>query len=500
MDIKFLRLDLDSEDTTDGVVVFVNEKKELQATGKKLDAKTNGSIARALGHGTFRGKRGETLTIIASNNGPKHIVVCGLGKAKKLNQKQAEEIGGGLIAGLQTSGVKNLAICFDDIDSDMDNAEIAARIAAGVVLRSYRFDKYRTKEAEHKKPSVKSVTVMCGDPKKAGEQYQPINSVLEGVYLTRDLISEPANVIHPESYVEIIKQLANDGLKIEILDEKAMTKLGMGSLLGVGQGSDKESHIAIMKWHGADDKDEQPVTLVGKGVTFDTGGISLKPGNGMEDMKWDMGGSAIVVGTMRALAKRKAKANVYGIVGLVENMPSGNAQRPGDVVTSMSGQTIEIINTDAEGRLVLADVLWYAQKEFKPKVMVDLATLTGAIIVSLGQDQYSGMFSNDDDLAKALHQAGEDTGDRTWRMPLSDEYDELINSPIADMKNMGGATGAGSITAAQFLQRFTNGVPWAHIDVAGVVWSKKSTKTWEKGATGYGVRLLDRWISDNYEK
>lgn len=500
MDIKFQALDLESKDAEDVVVVFVDKDKKLQNIGQELDKKLDGVLDRAINMGNFRAKRGEMLYLIAPKNGPKRVIIMGLGDTGKINQRRAEELGGAIIASQQTSGASEIAICFDDVESKLPNADIAARIAAGVRLRAYRFDKYRTKEPEHKKPSVKTVSIMCADKKAAGDAFAPINNVLEGVYLTRDLISEPANIIHPESYVNVIKQLEGDGLEIEIMGEKQLEKLGMGSLLGVGQGSDKESHVAIMKWHGAKDKSEQPVVLVGKGVTFDTGGISLKPGAGMEDMKWDMGGSAIVVGSMRALARRKAKANVYGIVGLVENMPSGNAQRPGDVVTSMSGQTIEVINTDAEGRLVLADVLWYAQKEFKPKVMVDLATLTGAIIVSLGQDQYSGLFSNDDGVAKALHEAGEATGDRTWRMPLTAEYDELINSPIADMKNMGGSTGAGSITAAQFLKRFTNNVPWAHIDVAGVVWSKKSTKIWEKGATGYGVRLLDRWIADNYEE
>ena len=500
MDIKFQALDLESKAASDVVVVFVDKDKKLHTSGQALDKKLDGALSRALEIGNFRAKRGEMVFMIAPKNGPKRVVIVGLGDSSKLTQRSAEELGGAIIASQQSSGAKDVAICFDDVKSKMSNSDIVARIATGVRIRAYRFDKYRTKEPAHKKPSVENVSIMCADPKAAGAAFAPMNNVLEGVYLTRDLISEPANVIHPESYVEVIKQLAGDGLEIEIMGEKKLAELGMGSLLGVGQGSEKESHVAIMKWHGAEDKSEQPVVLVGKGVTFDTGGISLKPGSGMEDMKWDMGGSAIVVGSMRALARRKAKANVYGIVGLVENMPSGNAQRPGDVVTSMSGQTIEIINTDAEGRLVLADVLWYAQKEFKPKVMVDLATLTGAIIVSLGQDQYSGMFSNNDALAKALSDAGEATGDKTWRMPLSAEYDELINSPIADMKNMGGATGAGSITAAQFLQRFVNDVPWAHIDVAGMVWSKKSTKIWEKGATGYGVRLLDRWIADNYEK
>ena len=287
-----------------------------------------------------------------------------------------------------------------------------------------------------------------------------------------------------------------------MLGEKEMKKLGMGALLGVAQGSAQEPQLLVMEWHGAGkdpkSKGGEPVAFVGKGVTFDTGGISLKPGAGMEEMKWDMGGAGTVIGLMKALAGRKAKANVVGLVGLVENMPDGKAQRPGDIVKSMSGQTIEILNTDAEGRLVLADVLWYCQDKYKPEFIVDLATLTGAIIVTLGHE-HAGLFANDDDLSEKLAAAGRATGEKIWRLPLDDAYDKLINTDAADMKNIGGK-GAGSITAAQFLQRFVNKTPWAHIDIAGMAWSKESKPTVPKGATGFGVRLLDRLVADHYEK
>ena len=294
-----------------------------------------------------------------------------------------------------------------------------------------------------------------------------------------------------------MRRLTKLGVKVEVFGEKQLEKLGMRALLGVGQGSRRESQVAVMQWNGAG-RGRQPIAFLGKGVTFDTGGISIKPAAGMGDMKWDMGGAGAVAGLMMALAGRKAKANVVGLIGLVENMPDGNAQRPGDIVTSMSGKTIEILNTDAEGRLVLADVLWYCQQRFKPAFMVDLATLTGAIIVSLGHE-YAGLFANDDALAKNLIAAGEATGEKVWRMPLAGAYDKMIDSDIADVKNIGGRD-AGSITAAQFLQRFTNGVPWAHLDIAGMAWSSKDSDTVPKGGTGYGVRLLDRLVRDYYER
>jgi leucyl aminopeptidase len=324
------------------------------------------------------------------------------------------------------------------------------------------------------------------------------HAIAEGVALTKELVTEPANIIYPESFVERCKHLAELGVEISVLDDKDMAALGMGALLGVAQGSRRPARLLVMKWDGTGGSQERPVALVGKGVTFDTGGISIKPAAGMEDMKWDMGGAGAVAGAMKALAGRKAKAYVVGVCGLVENMPDGNAQRPGDIVTSMSGQTIEVLNTDAEGRLVLCDALHWVQEKYNPEYIVDLATLTGAIIVSLGSE-YAGLFSNSDELADKLTAAGKASGDPLWRFPLSKAYDKMIDSPVADMKNIGGK-GAGSITAAQFLGRFIkDGVKWAHLDIAGTVWADKAGPVWDKGATGFGVRLLDRFVADNFE-
>ena len=350
--------------------------------------------------------------------------------------------------------------------------------------------------AEKAKPTLETVTIVSSD---AGAAWDRWAAVAAGVALTRELVSEPANILYPESFVERCRHLADLGIKISVLDRAAMEELGMGSLLGVAQGSVREARLLAMEWDGTGGTADKPVVFVGKGVTFDTGGISIKPAAGMEDMKWDMGGAGAVAGAMKALAGRKAKAHVVGICGLVENMPDGNAQRPGDIVTSMSGQTIEVLNTDAEGRLVLCDALTWAQKTYAPEVVIDLATLTGAILVSLG-DQYAGLFSNDDGLSDDLIAAGKASGDELWRFPLSDAYNKLIDSPIADMKNIGGRY-AGSITAAQFLKRFIeDGVKWAHLDIAGMVWSDKPGATWDKGATGYGVRLIDQLVADKFEQ
>ena len=316
--------------------------------------------------------------------------------------------------------------------------------------------------------------------------------------MTKELVTEPANIIYPESFVERCQHLKELGVEISVLDDNEMAALGMGALLGVAQGSRRPARFLVMKWDGTGGTQKRPVALVGKGVTFDTGGISIKPAAGMEDMKWDMGGAGAVAGAMKALAGRKAKAYVVGVCGLVENMPDGNAQRPGDIVTSMSGQTIEVLNTDAEGRLVLCDALHWVQENYNPEYIVDLATLTGAIIVSLGSE-YAGLFSNSDELADKLTAAGKASGDPLWRFPLSKAYDKMMDSPIADMKNIGGK-GAGSITAAQFLGRFIkDGVKWAHLDIAGIVWADKAGPVWDKGATGFGVRLLDRFVADNFE-
>ena len=397
---------------------------------------------------------------------------------------------------LRGSGVKQLTIHLDGTDATADDA---ARAALGARLASYIWDKHKSKATKSKKSPLASITIACDDAKAARAAYKNYYGPAgDGTVLARDLVNAPPNEIYPKAYAKRIEGLRDLGLEVEVLGEKQLNKLGMHALLGVGLGSERESQLVVMRWNGGK-KGKAPACLVGKGVTFDTGGISLKPGNNMWDMKGDMGGSAAVVGTMCALATRKAKANVVGIVGLVENMPDGKAQLPGDIVVSMSGQTIEVQNTDAEGRLVLADALHYAVTKYKPAAMIDLATLTGAIIVGLGHE-YCGLFSPDDDLAKQIYTAGEVSTDKAWRLPLSEAYDKLLNSPNADMKNIGGRA-AGSITAAQFLKRFVGTkTPWAHLDIAGtgMVNGSKDPRNPTFG-TGFGVRLLNRWIADNHE-
>jgi leucyl aminopeptidase len=481
------------------LVVGVVEGRTLTASAARLDEQTGGLIGRAIAGSRFEGKKGQTLVLPAPHGlEVSRLLLVGLGQADKFDALAAEALGGTVVGTLELSGDELATILVDAPDgASLGLAEIGARVGVGALLRSYRFDKYRTKEKAEDKPSLRKVVVGLdshGDAKKA---YQALEAVAEGVFLTRDLVSEPANVIYPESLAEKAKALEELGVEVEILGEKQMRKLGMGALLGVGQGSERESQLVILRWQGASDKDAAPVAFVGKGVTFDSGGISIKPAEGMEAMKWDMGGSGVVIGLMKALAGRKAKVNIVGVVGLVENMPSGTAQRPGDVVTSMSGQTIEVINTDAEGRLVLADALWYTQDRFKPKAMIDLATLTGAIIISLG-DNYAGLFSNDDELATKLTAAGKAVGEPLWRMPLDEPYDKQIKSEIADMKNTGGRE-AGSVTAAMFLKRFVNDTKWAHLDIAGVTWAKKDGAVTPKGASAFGVRLLDHLVAENYE-
>ncbi len=421
------------------------------------------------------------------------VVVLGAGAEKKLNDLELQKVGSRICAALNGAKLKSGSVFFDSKNSAKD----LANIAFGAVLQGYRFNKYFENKKKDKDLKITSLTMMVADVSKAEQEFAPLKVLAENVFFTRDLVSEPANILNPESYAAICKTLKKDGLEVEILGEAEMKKLGMGSLLGVGQGSEKESQLVILKWNGGK-KGEQPLAFVGKGVTFDTGGISIKPSANMEDMKTDMGGSAVVVGLLRNLAQRKAKVNVVGVIGLVENMPSGTAQRPGDVVRSMSGQTIEVINTDAEGRLVLADALHYTNTKFKPKFIVDLATLTGAIIVALA-DVYAGLFSNDDDLAKKIETCGARTGERVWRLPLGEEYDEMINSDIADMKNVGSGRGAGSTTAAQFLKRFVGETKWVHLDIAGVAWRGKGDAMAVKGASGYGVRLLNELVK-LYEK
>lgn len=438
----------------------------------------------------FKGDAGQSFLLIAEEGGKLvRIVLLGVAEGDVGDYQKA---GGEIVAKVQTSGAKHIAIHGGNL-----LVKAAAEAAYGATLRNWRMDKYRTKLAETSKPTVEALTVV-GAPVEAADLWTSYQAIADGVALTKELVTEPANIIYPESFVERCLHLKELGVEITVLDDKQMSELGMGALLGVAQGSRKPARMLVMKWDGTGGSQERPVAFVGKGVTFDTGGISIKPAAGMEDMKWDMGGAGAVAGVMKALAGRKAKAHVVGVCGLVENMPDGNAQRPGDIVTSMSGQTIEVLNTDAEGRLVLCDALHWVQENYNPEYVVDLATLTGAIIISLGSE-HAGLFSNSDELSDKLTAAGKASGDLLWRFPLSKAYDKLIDSPIADMKNIG-ARGAGSITAAQFLQRFIkDGVKWAHLDIAGTVWADKAGPVWDKGATGFGVRLLDRFVADNFE-
>ena len=458
-----------------------------------IDQLTQGHITRARDAGTFSGKKDEILTV-PGPHGIDHpsVLVVGFGEKDHMTPQALEEAGAKVGAALFKSTHSTVSIDLSDLSCVHD----IARFVSGLELRLWRFDTYKTKDSDAPKgPS--DIVVVVQDPEAAKAAYAPIHAVNEGNFLTRTVVSEPPNVIYPKSMAKQALALQSLGLDVEVLGEAHMQKLGMGALLGVGQGSEKESQMIIIKWNGGA-KDQAPIAIIGKGVTFDSGGISIKPSANMEDMKYDMAGSGVVLGLMKTLALRSAKVNVIGVMGMVENMPSGSAQRPADVVTSMSGQTIEVVNTDAEGRLVLADALWYTQDRFKPHVMINLATLTGAITVALGYE-YAGLFSNNNDLAEKLHAAGKSVGEPVWRLPMGKNYDKEIDSDIADMKNVGSGRGAGSITAAQSLQRFVNDVPWAHLDIAGVAWDKKDKPLTGKGATGFGVRLLDAFIEKYYE-
>ena len=449
----------------------------------------------ALRRQRFDGEAGGTAEHYLDDDGGRRLLLVGLGALGK-PADSAEKLGGAIAAKLLTSGETHAVVDLTGLDFDADSA---ARVALAAVLRSWRHDRYRTKLKDKQKPTLATLTIVgaaAGAETRWTERWAPVAG---GVELTRELVAEPANIIYPESFVARCRAaMAGLGIDIEVLGEAEMAKLGMGALLGVSQGSVRDAQLLVMRWNGGE-PGATPLCLIGKGVTFDTGGISIKPAAGMESMKWDMGGAGAVAGAMKAIAGRKAKANVVGICGLVENMPDGNAQRPGDVVTSMSGQTIEVINTDAEGRLVLCDAITWAQANVKPTTIIDLATLTGAMVVALGHE-YGGMFANDEGLATQLTAAGKASGDVLWRLPLGEAYDRLIDSPIADVKNVGPREG-GSITAAMFLSRFVDeGVKWAHLDIAGMAWSDKPATTYDKGATGYGVRLLDQYVADVCEQ
>jgi leucyl aminopeptidase len=483
------------------VVVGVWEEGALTAAARQLDEASGGAITRALAASPrFHGKKSELLPIVApANLAASRIVLAGLGKPDAVDARGLEDLGGTLVAHLNGAGETAATVVVEIGDAaGLAPAAAVAHLAFGAALRSYRFDKYRTTEKPERKPTLAALTITGLDPAAARKAYKNFAAAAEAVAFTRDLVSEPANVIYPETLAEQAAGLASFGLDVEVLDGERMRALGMGALLGVAQGSVRPPRLVVMRWMGGADG-AAPLAFIGKGVTFDTGGISIKPAAGMGEMKWDMAGSGVVIGLMRLLAARAAKVNAVGVVGLVENMPSGSAMRPGDIVTSMSGQTIEVLNTDAEGRLVLADALWYCQDRFKPALMIDLATLTGAIIVALGHD-HAGLFANDDALAERLVAAGKAVGEKLWRLPLDDAYNKAIDSDAADVKNIAGDRAAGSIIGAQFVQRFVNKVPWAHLDIAGVAWSKKDAPTVPKGATAFGVRLLDRFVADYYEK
>jgi leucyl aminopeptidase len=477
------------------LAVSAIEGGKLLPAAAAADKAADGAITKAMKSARFTGAKGQMLEFPAlAGSDASRVLLVGLGKPDAINALGAEAAGGAIAARYLTSGETSVTLSLDLPEgAGIGEAEFAVHAALAAVLRSQRFDAYRTTLKADQKPSLASITVVTKAAAAARKAWGPAEAVAAGVKLTKDLVTEPPNVLYPESFAKRCLDLKKLGVKVEVLGEAQMKKLGMGSLLGVGQGSEKESQLVVMQWNGGGKK--PPIALVGKGVTFDSGGISLKPGDGMWDMKWDMGGAGAVTGAMAALAGRKAKANVVGVIGLVENMPDGNAQRPADIVTSMSGQTIEVWNTDAEGRLVLADALWYTQDRFKPSYMVNLATLTGAIMIALGTD-HAGLFSNDDKLADAILAAGKATGEELWRMPLVESLDRALDSACADMKNITGARNGGSIVGAMFLQRFVNKTKWAHLDIAGTVWSSKAKATHGEGATGYGVRLLDRLVAD----
>jgi leucyl aminopeptidase len=478
------------------VVVFTDESLKLgRQAGKALGSAVE-TVKRAAAAAGFKGKSRAVLEILApAGLKADCLLVVGTGEPGKLKDDDFIRLGG-VAAGKIKASTETVSLLADLPGGPMTPGQAAAA-ASGLRLRAYRFDRYKTRKKDADDAGSKwQVSVLADDPAAAKKAYGPFNDVADGVVLARDLVNEPPNVLYPEEFARRAAELRKLGVKIEILDRKAMTKLGMGALLGVAQGSAREARTVIMRWDGGK-KGDKPVAFVGKGVCFDTGGISIKPAANMDEMKGDMAGAACVVGLLHALAARKAKVNAVGAIGLVENMPDGNAQRPGDIVTSMSGQTVEIINTDAEGRLVLADVLWYVAKNFKPKFIVDLATLTGAIMVALGTE-YAGLFSNNDELSARLTEAGQATGEPVWRLPLGPAYDKLLESKFADMKHTGPRHG-GSITAAQFLQRFVDGTPWAHLDIAGTAMAAPATDINTSWGSGYGVRLLNRLVEDHYE-
>jgi len=478
----------------------------MPPTLKGFDGRADGLVSRAAEIAKFKGGKKDVLDLIApAGLELDRLIVLGVGKSAKQAETDWMALGGRIRARLNGSKISSADLVLESPDTQELEPRVAALVGLGATLRAYEFKKYKKKKKQddgeddddHDTPT--SLRILCQNPDAAAASFEMMQALVDGVVMARDLVNEPANVLSPEEFASRISALSESGLDIEILDETRLTEIGMKALLAVGQGSARQSYVAIMRWSGAANSSEQPLMLVGKGVCFDTGGISIKPAASMEDMKGDMGGAAAVTGAMLAMARRKAPVNAVGIVGLTENMPSGTATRPGDIVDTLSGQTVEVINTDAEGRMVLADVMWYGQDRFQPRAMITLATLTGAVIIALGKE-HAGMFSNNDELAEKLTAAGRASGEKVWRLPLHEKFNKQLNSKTADMKNVGGRD-AGSITAAQFLQRFVMpDMPWAHLDVAGTAMAVPSTDINQSWASGFGVMLLNRLAVDSYEQ
>ena len=503
LDITFARLDADLAATA---AVFTAQDLSLSPAVQALNAKSGGYLLKAAEAADFKGKAKSSIEIFAA---PKldasRLVVIGAGKTGELTEADWAGLGGYALGQLTARKATEASLVAEVVGADLKPDALAANLAFGAMLRNYAFKKYLTKKNGEEgangdgKTNGLKLTIHCADPDKARAAFEAKRAVATGICFARDLVNEPANVLGPVEFADRVKELESIGLEVEILDDATLKELGMNTLLSVAQGSVRPARVAIMQWNGAKSKRAKPLAFVGKGVVFDTGGISIKPAAGMEDMKGDMGGAAAVVGLMVALAERKAPVNAIGAIGIVENMPSGSAIRPGDIVVSLSGQTVENLNTDAEGRLVLADVLWYVQDRFKPRFVIDLATLTGAIMVALGKD-FAGLFANDDKLADQLIGASKTTGEKIWRMPLDKSYDKLMDSKNADVKNMGGRWG-GACTAAAFLNRFIKkDVPWAHLDIAGTAMDAPKSEINTSWGSGWGVQLLDRFIADNFEK
>ncbi len=496
LDLRFVKPSLPRSGT---LVVTVGKGGLLSASGRDLDRRLKGALLKGARSHRFRAAFGKSLLFPApAGIAADSVVLIGVDEVGKVDAEAAARLGAAIARALDRYRVAGATVLADLPDGTaVEPAEAAAQIAYGVRLQSYRFDRYRTRLKDEQKPVTRAVAVAVDSVAAAEQRFEVLDRIADGVFLTRDLVSEPANVLTPVQLAAAARGLRPLGVEVDVLAPARIRSLKMGALLGVAQGSENEPRVVALRWRGRQAA-RPDLALVGKGVTFDTGGISIKPSASMEDMKWDMGGAGVVLGALKALAGRKAKAHVVGVVGLVENMPSGRAQRPGDVVTTMNGQTIEVINTDAEGRLVLADALWYAQQKFKPKAIIDLATLTGAILVALGQER-AGLFCNDDELAGRLTAAGDAVNEKLWRFPLDREYDRHIESRIADMKNVGSGRYAGSIAGAKLLERFIDGIPWAHLDIAGVTWRTRGRPLVPPGGTAFGVRLLDRYVADHLE-